>query len=276
MKVVSFINMKGGVGKTTLATNLADCLNRRHAKRVLVLDVDPQFNCTQCLMAPEDYVAYRKASKPTTLEIFDRPRLKTGVVEGAKGKGVTELAEITPVTFRQGLDFLPGNLELYRLEMAPGDGREHRLKAYLKAIAAEESYDFVIIDTPPTPSVWMTSALLASDSYVIPTRPDPLSLTGVDLLRSIVADRKENFGLDIRCLGLVLTMTRQGTVVLSDALRNLKADNYWSAKLFKTEIPGRVKVAEYQLDNQFMLDMSDPDVKLAITKFTTEFLERVA
>ena len=210
-----------------------------------------------------------------TLEIFDRPRLKASVVGGSKEKAGVELSSLKPRSFRQGFDFLPGNLELYRLEMAPGEGRENRLKSYIKAIDAENHYDFVIIDTPPTPSVWMTSALIASDYYLIPVRPDPLSLTGVDLLKGIVSDRKENFGLDIECLGLVLTMVRQGTVVLADAERALRADSYWKDRLFGARIPGRVKVAEYQLNNQFMLDMDDSDTKLAITTLTNQILAKL-
>lgn len=276
MKVISFINMKGGVAKTTLAVNLADCLNRRHAKRVLVIDVDPQFNCTQCLMAPDDYIAHRAASKDTILEVFDRTRLLVGAATAAKVSKARSLEDIKPVSYRAGMDFLPGNLELYRLEMAPGEGRENRLRSYLNAIEAAKSYDFVIVDTPPTPSVWMTSALIASDCFVIPVRPDPLSLTGIDLLRSIVADRKENFGLSLDCLGVVLTMTRQGTNVLADARRFLGNDKYWGPRLFGTQIPGRVKVAEYQLERLFMLDMPDNDIALAITQFTNEFNTRMA
>lgn len=60
MKVVSFVNMKGGVGKTTLAVNIADFLTSRHAKKVLLIDVDPQFNATQCLINGDDYVEYIK------------------------------------------------------------------------------------------------------------------------------------------------------------------------------------------------------------------------
>lgn len=275
MKIVSFINMKGGVGKTTLAVNIADCLNRRHSKRVLVIDVDPQFNCTQCFMSPVDYVDYRTNGKDTVLDVFDRPRLTTSATSGTKAKQSRDLGSIAPIQFRQGLDLLPGNLELYRLEMAPGEGRENRLRTYLTASKAAEKYDFVILDTPPTPSVWMTSALIASDYYLIPVKPDPLSLTGIDLLKGIIEDRTENFGLKLRCLGIALTMTRQGTVVLNEARQNLGNDAYWRDKLFATEIPARVKVAEHQLNHVFMLDMADADIKLAIARLTNECIKRL-
>lgn len=275
MKVISLINMKGGVGKTTLAVNIAHCLVRRHSATVLILDVDPQFNCTQCLMAPAEYVEHRDKTRDTMLDLFDRKRVKASTVAGASAVEPKKLNEIKVVEVSENLYLLPGSLDLYRLEMAPGEGRENRLKAYLKAIEDEVSYDYVIIDTPPTPSVWMTSALIASDYYLIPVRPDPLSLTGLDLLKSIVDDRKENYGLSVSCAGVVLTMTRQGTNVLADARHYLSNDKYWKNKMFESEIPGRSAFAKQQLNNVFMLDEPAPDMKSAIINVTNELLTRL-
>lgn len=274
MKVISLINMKGGVGKTTLAVNIADCLVRRHSAKVLILDVDPQFNCTQCLMAPEEYVSHREANKDTMLDLFDRKRIRASTVAGASAVAPKNLEEINVVEARENLFLLPGSLDLYRLEMAPGEGRENRLKAYLSAIEDSTPYDYVIIDTPPTPSVWMTSALIASHHYLIPVRPDPLSLTGLDLLKSIVDDRKENYGLAVTCVGVVLTMTRQGTNVLADARHYLSNDGYWKSKVFESDIPGRTAFAKQQLNNMFMLDEPAPDMKTAIINVTNELLTR--
>ncbi|HEN8710334.1 MAG: ParA family protein [Pseudomonas sp.] len=276
MKVISLINMKGGVGKTTLAVNIADCLTRQHGASVLMLDVDPQFNATQCLMSPEDYVEHRGEGRDTMLDLFDRKRVKASTVRGASEVQPKTLQEIDVVEVRENLFLLPGSLDLYRLEMAPGEGRENRLKAYLTAIQDKADYDYVIIDTPPTPSVWMTSALIASDYYLIPVRPDPLSLTGLDLLKSIVEDRKENYGLNVRCAGVVLTMTRQGTNVLYDAMRYLSGDNYWKDKIFTSQIPGRVKYAQQQLNNIFMLDSEAPDMRSSIVNATNELVVRIA
>lgn len=274
MKVISLINMKGGVGKTTLAVNIADCLTRQHSASVLILDVDPQFNATQCLMTPEEYVAHRAASKDTMLDLFDRKRVKASTVRGATEVQPKTLQEIEVVEARDDLFLLPGSLDLYRLEMAPGEGRENRLKAYLTAIKGVADYDYVIVDTPPTPSVWMTSALIASDYYLIPVRPDPLSLTGLDLLKSIVEDRKENYGLTVRCAGVVLTMTRQGTNVLNNATTYLSGDRYWRDKIFTSQVPTRVKYAQQQLNNIFMLDSEAPDMKSSIIKVTNELVVR--
>lgn len=75
MKVVSFVNMKGGVGKTTLAVNIADFLTSRHAKKVLLIDVDPQFNATQCLINGDDYVEYIKNGGTTIKDVFNYKNL---------------------------------------------------------------------------------------------------------------------------------------------------------------------------------------------------------
>jgi len=208
------------------------------------------------------------------LDLFDRKRVKASTVRGSAEVQPKTLQEIEVVEVRENLFLLPGSLDLYRLEMAPGEGRENRLKAYLTAIEDSADYDYVIIDTPPTPSVWMTSALIASDYYLIPVRPDPLSLTGLDLLKSIVEDRKENYGLNVRCAGVVLTMIRQGTNVLSDAEAYLGGDRYWKDKIFISQVPTRVKYAQQQLNNIFMLDSDAPDMKSSIINVTNELLVR--
>src|SRR5260221_5869477 len=85
MKTISFVNMKGGVGKTTLALNVADCLARAHQKKVAVIDVDPQFNATQCLFSGDEYVELLKNGADTTLNIFDtEQRSVASVISGAE------------------------------------------------------------------------------------------------------------------------------------------------------------------------------------------------
>ena len=123
MKTISFINMKGGVAKTTLAINIADYLARRHSKKVLLIDVDPQFNATQCLMNPVAYINHLNAEKDTILTVFDRqPRAIASTVQGQTTQQPKSLETIDTVSISSKYHLLPGNLELYRLEMAPGRG----------------------------------------------------------------------------------------------------------------------------------------------------------
>lgn len=272
MIAVSLINMKGGVAKTTLAVNFADCLARRHGAKVLLIDVDPQFNATQCLMSPQQYVDHLKSMGDTIVNVFDRNGRATGSTVGANTLVKAKALEDIEVFKLKNFDLLPGNLELYRLEMAPGEGRENRLKSYLKNLS--EKYDYVVIDTPPTPSVWMTSALLASNYYLIPVKADPISLTGIDLLKSIIEEKQENFALNLSCAGLVLTLTEETTNVYKNAKRNLEKDKYWKKYLYKLGMPKRTAIANKQLEQIHILDDIDVESKRRLTAIVTEFLNR--
>lgn len=275
MKVISFINMKGGVAKTTLAVNVADCLFQRHNKKVLIIDVDPQFNATQCLMTGDEYVTYITEGKDTIVSLFDRNvRPTISFTEGTKTKEPKDLNDVTPYRTKRGFMLLPGALDLYKLEMAPGGGREFRIKNYLASLP-ENSYDYVIIDTPPTPSVWMTSALLASQYYLIPVKSDPISLTGIDLLNGIIAEKTENFGMKISCAGVVLTVTEERTLVYIEARRNLSRSPVWKNKLYSKSLLKRTAVAKQQLNQGFILDLDDSALKNSLTGIVNELVERV-
>jgi chromosome partitioning protein len=89
--------MKGGVGKTTLAVNVADALNRRHEKRVLLVDLDPQFNATQCLYSGEEYVDLRDKGGHTIVDLFnDSPAPSVSAVGGLRAARAVRLEDITP------------------------------------------------------------------------------------------------------------------------------------------------------------------------------------
>lgn len=273
MKIISLINMKGGVGKTTLSINIADCLSKRYEKKVLIIDIDPQFNSTQCLFDVEHYVNHLSEKKDTITDIFDKnTKITISTVNGAAKTNPKELKKIEPVKIKENLWAIPGNLELYRLDIAPGEGRESRLKKYLKS--NEEKYDFVIIDTPPTPSIWMTSALIASDYYLIPTKADPISLTGIDLLNNIVKEKKENLDLTIKCIGVVLTITEDNTRVYRSAKEFLNKHDTWSSLLYSKELPKRTELAGKQLDN-YILDLQDPRIKTSLIGIVDELLKRI-
>ena len=165
-----------------MAVNIADFLANVERKSVLLIDVDPQFNATQCILGGEEYIEYIKNGGYTIVDIFDGSnRVVTSTVSGYEEVEATKFEDIKPLNSTRGFDFIPGALKLFKLEMAPGSGREYRLKNYIKSL--EQNYEYVIIDSPPTPSVWMSSALLASDYYLIPVKPDPISTTGIELLQ---------------------------------------------------------------------------------------------
>lgn len=274
MKVICLINMKGGVGKTTLSVNLCDCLASRNSAKVLLIDIDPQFNSTQCLMSPDEYVDHLKSKKDTIINVYDRnvrPIIST--VDGIDSSTPKKLDEIEPILIKNNFFLLPGNLELYRIEMSPGEGRENKLNKYIKLINGKNNYDYIIIDTPPTPSIWMTSALLASDYYLIPVKPDPISFTGIDLLQSIINERKENLDLKIECCGVVLTMVESNTRVYKDALKFLNKSK-WKKFKFAKELPKRTEIARSQMNKTFILDLDDSEAKLNLAGITSELIKR--
>ena len=276
MKVISLVNMKGGVGKTTLAVNLADSLRSRHAKKVLLIDVDPQFNATQCLLKGGDYVKYIQDGGTTIIDIFNyKKSASVSVVEGTTEKEPVPYANIKPFTTSRGFDLIPSQLDLFRFEMAPGQGTENRLKNYLNHIKENGEYDICIIDCPPTPSVWMTSALIASDFYLIPSKPDPISMTGLDLLEGIIKERKENYGCACKCAGLVLTIAETSTTVYKEAVSYFSGSPKWKDYLYKSPIPKRIDIAKGQLDGVFILDIEDTVLSLSLSSITQEFLRRV-
>lgn len=277
LKTISFVNMKGGVGKTTLALNVADCLARTHNKKVAVIDVDPQFNATQCLFSGDEYIAMLKAGADTVLEVFDTEIQP--VASAVHGPLKTEPKELSKIELQKKdlLWTLPGNIDLYRLEMTTGEGREFSIQRLVEENLEPAGFDYVVIDTPPTPSVWMTSALIASDYYVIPVKPDPLSLIGIDLLRTIIERRRKSYGLRLQCLGLVFTLVeRPDSIVFADAKENLSTNKFWKDYVYTdTYLPKRTELAKNQLSQPFILKMDDFELRGHLMGLVKKFLEDI-
>ena len=273
MKTVSLINMKGGVGKTTVAVNLADFLANRESQRVLLVDVDPQFNATQCLLQGDQYVDYIEKGGYTIVDIFDNStRITNSIVDGTARHEPVKFSEIKPVKSSRGFDFIPGSLQLFKLEMSAGSGRENRLSHYLKTL--ENEYDYVIIDSPPTPSVWMVSALIASDYYLIPVKPDPISMTGIDLLQGIIRERSENYGFRCKCCGIILTIVDTRSTLRKDAETFFSTNSRWKGQLYAKSILKRANIAKGQLNSQFIRDIDDSTLKADFSLIVKEFIRR--
>lgn len=275
MRVISFINMKGGVGKTTLSTNFCYNLAEREMKKVLLVDMDPQFNATQCFFSGDEYVQYCKDGNPTIVSLFQDNAITVSSVEGASAAPKKDYADIKPYEYKDNLFILPGDLNLYKITMESGGGREFKLKKYLTEIDKLYHFDYVVIDTPPTPSVWMTSALIASAYYVVPVKPDPLSYTGVDLLRVVIEDKISNYGLDLKCAGLVMTMVEQGTIVYNKALEWVQRDAHWNKYLVSKVVLKRTNIPKFQLSNTFINDINDSELKLGLAGIVSEIITKI-
>jgi chromosome partitioning protein len=281
MQVVSFMNMKGGVGKTTLAVNVAYALAHQHGKQVLIVDGDPQFNATQCLLDDDDYLSHIK-TKSTLKDVF-LPR-RSGAINTTTGmaKTVTRakmgLADCTVEIFGGGhgkpgrLDLLPNHLSIIEAEMAPR-GAEKRLKSFLKERASK--YDYVIIDCPPTISFFTQAAMLASDKYLVPLKPDWLSVVGLPLLERYIEDFTDDNGIQLEQIGLVFTMVTGNIplamkAVMDQIKKERKTDVF---KDFMSHSTNVNRAVEEHLPI-FLYRKASAKLKMQVLDIAAEFLKR--
>lgn len=236
-KVVSLINMKGGVGKSTLTVNLAwhyACYNN-WSKNVLVVDLDPQFNASQYLIGTQKYEQQIiKNNKPTVWEIFEQ---HTRTPAGKPKKINPEDAIIRAVTFVDGkyIDLLPSRLELALSLKHPGQ-KVDLLKKALKKI--EHKYDLIIIDCAPTESILTYAAYLASDYILVPVKPEYLSTIGLPLLVNSMLDFKQEYeDSNLQLAGIVFNSCsgyEPEESISKKSVKKLAVKNGWH--LFNSEI----------------------------------------
>jgi chromosome partitioning protein len=199
--VVSLINMKGGVGKTTLAMQLAHSADAAKL-RVLAIDLDPQSNLSQALMGPREYRQHLEENKPTVVQIFD-DYVPTGAGSTAPRLLKVENLIIKEVRYWSSstLHLIPSRLELSRTLKNP-TGKERRLA---KAVAqVQHNYDLIIIDCAPTESILTDAAYFASRYVVVPIKPEFMATMGLPLLaRSLDEFQLENDDHEIEIAGIV-------------------------------------------------------------------------
>ncbi len=199
--VVSMINMKGGVGKTTLAMHLAHTTQQKNL-RILAVDLDPQSNLSQALMRPKAYVEYLEARKPTVVQIFD------DYVPTNSQHASPRVIDIKKVIIKNAgywsnstLDLIPSRLELSRTLKNPY-GKEQRLAKALAQV--RNKYDLVLVDCAPTESVLTEAAYFASRYIIVPIKPEFMATIGLPLLaRSLQEFCLENEAHEIEIAGLV-------------------------------------------------------------------------
>ena len=198
---VSLINMKGGVGKTTIASQLAHAADKADL-RVLAIDLDPQSNLSRSLMGLQRYVEHIEDNRPTIAQIFE------DYIPAGGTYGSTRLINLDEVVVERAgywadssLDLIPSRLELSRTLKNP-TGKERRLARALARIS--DRYDLVLIDCAPTESILTDAAYFASRYVIVPVKPEFMATIGLPLLaRSIEEFRLENDDHEIEIAGLV-------------------------------------------------------------------------
>lgn len=276
-KVISFINMKGGVGKTTLTINIAYTLVKEFHKRVLVIDMDPQFNATQALMTKFRSIDfYQKLLKtgPTIANLLidsNNSMVKNNNEEPTIKNSVQHLFSNEDEKF----DLIPGDLSLTEFETT-ARGAEKRLKKLIAKPSVLNNYDFILIDTPATYSVYSQASLLASDYYIVPIAPDVFSALGYDLLQKAL---KRDLVLEdhkLINLGIIFTLTSKSKDEREKVTKNVQRNNiqesFEKEERFNNTLYEHERIRTGKLEN-FIYDMTS--TKDNIVEITNELLQKL-
>jgi len=287
--IISTVNMKGGVGKTTLTVNLATCLAKFQQKRVLVLDLDAQISATLSLMSPHEFAQLRR--KKRTLSYL----LEAIIKPNPYNKLTIDDIIVPSVCEIQGLDILPGDIELYdeyivsetlhhQAILQEDLGFDHAWNNLERILIQkiiepiQDRYDYIIMDCAPGYNLLTRSGLCSSHFYLLPARPEPLSIVGIQLLeRRIVklkASHQETQPINPSLLGIVFILSGGGLLsrYYNQVMRRVQQD-FQPHQIFANAIPMDVNVAK-------AVDMFVPAVAAmpsssgskAFMKLTEEFL----
>jgi chromosome partitioning protein len=248
--VISSINLKGGVGKTTITVALGEFLAMEHNKRVLIIDLDPQTNATVTLIDEENW-AKRDRDGRTLLRLFkDRVEKKSEfdlsktIIKSASkvGNGI------------QNLDLLPSSLGLIEIQdqlpMIPSGNffMTSPVSILFDAVSGVlNQYDYVLIDCPPNLGIITLNGINFSDYFLIPVIPDILSTYGIpQILSRMESFRREKKSKSPMPLGIVISMFRSQSTLHSTVIRDLKnkASNGTYPRTFDTFIPLTTKTAD--------------------------------
>ena len=244
-KIIAVVNQKGGTGKTTTTENIGIGLVNE-GKKVLLIDMDPQGSLTISLGYPRPDEMY-----PTLSDVLEKVIREN--LENPK-EGI--------INQREGVDLMPGNIELSGLEVSLVNimSRETILKRYLDEIKNE--YDYILLDCMSSLGMVTMNALVAADSVLIPVQAQYLSAKGLEQLLQTVSKVRRQINPKLKIDGIVLTMVDKRTNYakeISALVRNVYGGNI---KVFKTDIPHSVRAAEISAEGKSIFE-HDPKGKVA-------------
>ena len=255
-KIISIINQKGGVGKTTTVINLAAGLSMK-GKKILVIDLDPQGNATTGLGLSNT------ASSDSTIY---------SVLNGNK-----KIIEVIQQTSFENLNLVSSNVDLSGLEVeTAGDSRRaFKLKDELTSILNDSraSYDYILVDCPPSLSLLTIMALVASDALVVPLQTEFFALEGLTQLMKTIERIKNNLNPDLSIRGILLTMYDRRNKLSGEVEK--EARNYFKEKVYQSVVPRNVRLSEAPSHGVPVLiyDKTCPGSK-SYFNFTEEFLNQ--
>ena len=250
-KIVSFSNQKGGVGKTTTCVNMAAYI-AASGKKVLLVDIDPQGNATTGLG-------------------FSKSSLKKSVynvlIDDEKASDNLLKTEI------EGLDLLPSNIDLAgaEVELVYKKSREKILKNALTDL--KNTYDYIMIDCPPSLGLLTINALSASDSAIIPIQSEYYALEGLSQLMNTISLVRQHLNKSLKVEGVVLTMYDGRSLISKQIAAEIK--KYFSKKLYEIVIPRNIRLSEAPSHGKPIV-LHDPKCMgaRAYAALTEEFLKK--
>ncbi|WP_071516287.1 ParA family protein [Geitlerinema sp. PCC 9228] len=291
--VIATANMKGGVGKTTLTVNLAAALAKDFGKRVLVVDLDNQISATLSLVPPSDFAKIRREKR--TLRYLINQAIQNADQPDARIQDF-----IRPyVGNTKDLNLLPGDLDLYDEFLVSQKLHEKAVQQQantnFEGVWTElervlvwsilepviDDFDFIILDCAPGYTLLTRSALACSNFYLLPARPEPLSLIGIQLLQRRLKQLKEVHQFDheyvMELVGIAFTMS--GGLLsgrYSKKVMQRVHSDFGEKKIFQTQIPLDVNVSK-AVDSYLPVVISDPTCSgsKAFRKVAKEFMEKL-
>ena len=251
-RILTIVNQKGGVGKTTTAVSLSAALAQL-GSRVLLVDLDPQGNATSGLGLRV------QQGQPTIYQVL------------VEGVDVVDAIEPTSV---RNLFVVPSNIDLAgaEIELVSAFSREQRLRKALDSIRGD--FDIVLIDCPPTLGLLTVNALTAGDGVIVPIQGEYYALEGLGALRRNAELIREQLNPELEIVGYLLTMLDARTRLSQQVVDEVEA--HFGEKVFRTRIPRSVRLAEAPSFGQ-PITIFDPSSRAAMAyrRLAKEVLERL-
>jgi len=257
-QIIAIANQKGGTAKTTTAVNLGAALKEMR-KSVLLIDMDPQAGLTVAL-----------GLNPDELEITIYTALKKVVADGE----ASPQEVIVPT--KEGLDLMPSNIELSQadLDLVREPLGVYALRDLL--ISVKDTYDYILVDCPPSLGILTTNALAAAHRVIIPLQADYLALKGVSLLLRSIAKIQRRANRRLRIAGVLLTMADLRTLHAREIISSTRETFRNRVPVFKTVVKMSVRLKEAPISGQSILTYADKTVgATAYRELAAEIAEEV-